>query len=545
MKLAKFAKTGAVVALSAIFLAACGKSSNESTADKQVLNWSESAELPTMDLSKATDTVSFSQLNNSLEGLYRIGKNAKIEPGIATKTTVSNDGLTYTFDLRKNAKWSNGDKVTAKDFVYSWQRTVDPKTGSQYAYLFEGIKNATAVMNGEKQPSELGIKADGDYKLVVTLEKNVPYFRLLMGFPAFFPQNQKAVEEYGSKYGTASKYMVYNGPFVLEGWTGSNLSWKLTKNKNYWDKDKVKLNTINYSVNKSSSTSYNLYQSGKVDATALGAEQAKQLKGQTGYLTRKEATTFYLQFNQTKAEFQNLKIRQAISKAVDRDQYVKQVLAGASTPAKGFVSSGLAERNGKDFADAAYVKSGVDYNKAEAKKLFDEGLKELGRDKLEFQILSDDTDGGKKTTEFLQSALTETFGSDKVKITVSNVPFKTRLARSDAGNFDVVMTAWGADFSDPISFLDLMTSDNAQNDGKWKNEEYDRLIEASKTTDVNDPAKRWDDMVKAEKILMEDQGVAPIYQRAQPWMIKPSVKNIIYNSAGASYNFKETYISGN
>lgn len=214
-------------------------------------------------------------------------------------------------------------------------------------------------------------------------------------------------------------------------------------------------------------------------------------------------------------------------------------------PAKGFVASGLAERDGKDFATVSEVKSAVDYNEKEAKKLFDEGLKELGRDKLEFQILSDDTDGGKKTTEFLQSAMTETFGTDKVKITVSNVPFKTRLARSDSGDFDVVMTAWSADFADPISFLELMTSDNAQNDGKWKNEEYDRLIDASKNADVNDPAKRWDDMVKAEKILMEDQGVAPIYQRSQPWMVKPSVKNIIYNGAGVNYNFKETYISGN
>lgn len=545
MKLAKLAKAGAVVALSAVFLAACGKSSNDSASGKQVLNWSESAELPTMDLSKATDNVSFGQLNNAMEGLYRLGKNSKIEPGVAEKTTVSDDGMTYTFELRKDAKWSNGDKVTAKDFVYSWQRTVDPKTASQYAFLFDGIENAKAITDGEKPVTELGIKAEGDHKLVVKLEKAVPYFKLLMGFPAFFPQNQKVVEKYGDKYGTNSKAMVYNGPFKLEDWTGSNLKWTLAKNDKYWDKKKVKLDAINYTVNKQSQTAYNLYQSGKVDATALGAEQAKQLKGKTGYLERKEPAVFYLQFNQTKAEFQNKKIRQALAKSVDREQYVKQVLAGASVPAKGFVASGLAERDGKDFATVSEVKSAVDYNEKEAKKLFDEGLKELGRDKLEFQILSDDTDGGKKTTEFLQSAMTETFGTDKVKITVSNVPFKTRLARSDAGDFDVVMTAWSADFADPISFLELMTSDNAQNDGKWKNEEYDRLIDASKNADVNDPAKRWDDMVKAEKILMEDQGVAPIYQRSQPWMVKPSVKNIIYNGAGVNYNFKETYISGN
>lgn len=545
MKLAKLAKAGAVVALSAVFLAACGKSSNDSASGKQVLNWSEKSELPTMYLSKATDHVSFDQLNNAMEGLYRLGKNSKVEPGVAKKTTVSDDGMTYTFELRKDAKWSNGDNVTAKDYVYSWQRTVDPKTASQYAFLFDGIENAKAITYGEKPVTELGVKAEGDHKLVVKLEKTVPYFKLLMGFPAFFPQNQKVVEKYGDKYGTNSQAMVYNGPFKLEGWTGSNLKWTLAKNDKYWDKKIVKLDAINYTVNKQDQTAYNLYQSGKIDATALGAEQAKQLKVKTGYLERKEPAVFYLQFNQTKAEFQNKKIRQALAKSVDREQYVKQVLAGASVPAKGFVASGLAERDGKDFATVSEVKSAVDYNEKEAKKLFDEGLKELGRDKLEFQILSDDADAGKKTTEFLQSAMTETFGTDKVKITVSNVPFKTRLARSDSGDFDVVMTAWSADFADPISFLELMTSDNAQNDGKWKNEEYDRLIDASKNADVNDPAQRWDDMVKAEKILMEDQGVAPIYQRSQPWMVKPSVKNIIYNGAGVNYNFKETYISGN
>ncbi|WP_304651928.1 peptide ABC transporter substrate-binding protein [uncultured Ligilactobacillus sp.] len=545
MKLAKLAKAGAVVALSAVFLAACGKSSDDGASGKQVLNWSETAELPSMDLSKSTDAVSFAQINNSMEGLLRIGKNSKTEPGIAKKTEVSDDGLTYTFTLRDNAKWSNGDKVTAKDFVYSWQRTIDPKTGSQYAYLFDGITNANDIIDGKKQPSELGIKADGDYKLVVTLEKQVPYFKLLMGFPIFFPQNQKAVEEFGDKYGTASKYAVYNGPFVLEGWTGSNLSWKLKKNDNYWDKSKVKLDEINYKVNKSTTTAYNLYQSGKVDATVLSSEQARQLKGQTGYLERKEATTAYLQLNQTKEEFKNLKIRQAISKAIDRDQFVKQVLAGSSTPAKGFVSSGLAERDGKDFVDAAYVKSAVDYDEKDAKKLFEEGLKELGKDKIEFSVLSDDTDGAKKSTEFLQSALTDAFGSDKVKVNVSNVPFKTRLARATSGDFDVVISLWNADFADPISFLDLMTSDNSLNAGKWKNEEYDRLIEASKTTDASDPAKRWDDLVQAEKILMNDEGVVPLYQRTQAWMLKPSVKNVIYNSSGVNYNFKEAYISGN
>lgn len=541
MKLKKFAAVGTVLAVSALTLAACGSNkSSSSGSDAQVLNWNESAELPTMDLSQATDTVSFTALNNTMEGLYRIGKNSKIEPGIAKKTEVSDDGLTYTFTLRKDAKWSNGDPVTAKDFVYSWQRTVDPKTGSQYAYLFDGVANVNDIMNGKKPVTDLGIKAEGDYKLVVTLDKEVPYFKLLLGFPTFFPQNEKAVEKYGSKYGTASKYMVYNGPFKLTGWTGTNLSWTLAKNNAYWDKKAVKLSKINYKVNKTASTSYNLYQSGKLDATSLSAEQAKQLKGSKEYVSRPQASTFYFEYNQTKKAFKNKKIRQAISMVINRKQFVDKVLGDGSIPAKGLVPEGLSSYDGTDFATAAYEKTGVEYNVEEAKKLWKEGMAEEGLTSLDITLLSDDTDGAKKSTEFVQSAIESNL--EGANVTAANVPFKTRLDRSQKGDFDVVISAWGADFADPISFLDMFTTNNSYNRGKWSNAEYDALVNASKTTDAIDPAKRWDDLVKAEKILMEDQGVSPIYQSTQAWVIKSKVKGVIYNSSGANYNFKEAYV---
>ncbi|KRL38021.1 peptide ABC transporter substrate-binding protein [Liquorilactobacillus uvarum] len=539
MKLNKFAKLGAVAVLSAVFLAACG-SKSASSSSKQVLNWDENAELPTIDLSKATDRVSFDTLNNTNEGLYRLGKDSKIEPGIATKTTVSNNGMKYTFTLRKNAKWSNGDKVTAKDFVYSWQRTVKPSTGSQYAYLFSGIQNADDITAGKKDASTLGVKAEGNYKLVVTLDKKLPYFKLLMGFPSFYPQSQKAVEKYGSKYGTASKYMVYNGPYELTKWTGTNLSWTLKKNNDYWDKKNVKLSAINYKVNKSNTTAYNLYQSGKLDMTYLNAEQAKQMSNSKELVTRRGSSTFYLEYNQTKKEFQNKKIRQAISLVIDRKQYVNKVLGDGSTVAKGLVASGLSKHNGKDFADEAAVKDATATDTAKAKKLWNEGLKELGVKELSFSILSDDTDAGNKTTPFLQSQIEESLPGAKVSVT--NVPFKTRLDRSEKGNFDVVVSAWGADFADPISFLDLFTSDNSYNNGKWKNAEYDKLIEASKTTDAGNATKRWNDLVQAEKILMQDQGISPIYQQAQATLVKSKVKGVIYNSSGANYNFKDAYI---
>jgi len=549
MNLKTAAKVTAVAGASLLFLAACGsKSSSSSSSSKQVANWTESAELPTMDLSKSTDVVSSDMLNNTNEGLYRIGKNGSITPGIAKATKVSNDGKTYTFTLRKNAKWSNGDKVTAKDFVYGWQRTVDPKTASQYAYLYSGIKNADQIANGKKAVSTLGIKADGDYKLTVTLDKPIAYFKKLMGFVNFFPQNENAVKKYGSKYGTTSADMVYNGPYKMTGWKGTNLTWTLKKNNNYWDKKNVKMSAINYQVVKDPSTGLNLFNSNKVDYTTLSSTQVKNYKTNKDYLVRKTASTFYVEFNRDDSNktlakaFKNKKIRQAMSLAINRKEFVKNTLGDGSTVSKGYVSQDLAKnpKTGKDFTSDAYVASSVEYNQAKAKQLFKEGMKEIGETKLSVKLLSDDTDGAKKTTEYIQGAWEKLPG---MSVTNQNVPFKTRLARSQAGNFDTVISAWNADFTDPISFLSLFTSSNSYNNGKYNSPAYDSAITKAEGSDSNDTSARWSDMVSAEKQLMDDQGVIPIYQQAAATLTRTKFKGIIYNTAGTNYNLKYMHVN--
>jgi len=549
MNLKTAAKVTAVAGASLLFLAACGsKSSSSSSSSKQVANWTESAELPTMDLSKSTDVVSSDMLNNTNEGLYRIGKNGSITPGIAKATKVSNGGKTYTFTLRKNAKWSNGDKVTAKDFVYGWQRTVDPKTASQYAYLYSGIKNADQIANGKKAVSTLGIKADGDYKLTVTLDKPIAYFKKLMGFVNFFPQSESAVKKYGSKYGTTSADMVYNGPYKMTGWKGTNLTWSLKKNNNYWDKKNVKMSAINYQVVKDPSTGLNLFNSNKVDFTTLSSTQVKNYKTNKDYLVRKTASTFYVEFNRDDSNktlakaFKNKKIRQAMSLAINRKEFVKNTLGDGSTVSKGYVSQDLAKnpKTGKDFTSDAYVASSVEYNQAKAKQLFKEGMKEIGETKLSVKLLSDDTDGAKKTTEYIQGAWEKLPG---MSVTNQNVPFKTRLARSQAGNFDTVISAWNADFTDPISFLSLFTSSNSYNNGKYNSPAYDSAITKAEGSDSNDTSARWSDMVSAEKQLMDDQGVIPIYQQAAATLTRTKFKGIIYNTAGTNYNLKYMHVN--
>lgn len=543
MNLKTAAKVTVVAGVSLLFLAACGSKSSSSSSSKATANMTMSAELPTMDLSKSTDVVSSDMLNNTNEGLYRIGKNGSITPGIAKATKVSNGGKTYTFTLRKNAKWSNGDKVTAKDFVYGWQRTVNPKTASQYAYLYSGIKNADQIVNGKKAVSSLGIKADGDYKLVVTLDKPIAYFKKLMGFVNFYPQNESVAKKYGSKYGTTSTAMVYNGPYKMTGWSGTNLSWTLEKNNDYWDKKAVKMDTINYQVVKDASTGLNLFNSNKADDTTLSSTQVKNYKTNKNYIVRKTASTFYVEFNRKDSDktlakaFKNKKIRQALSYAINRNEYVKNTLGDGSTVSKGYVSEDLAKnpKTGKDFTDDAYVSQAVSYNQAKAKQLFKEGMKEIGETKLNIKLLSDDTDGAKKTTEYIQGAWEKLPG---LTVTNQNVPFKTRLQRSQNGNFDTVISAWNADFTDPISFLSLFTSDNSYNNGRYNSSTYDSLIKKAEGADANNTSARWTDMVNAEKQLMNDQGVIPIYQQAEAYLTRTDIKGIIWNTAGTNYNLK-------
>lgn len=534
MKLKKFLAAG-VVSLAAISLAACSNNGS-SSSNKKTISWMDSAEIPTMDISKATDATSLTQLNNVNEGLYRLGEHAKAKPALAKKTTVSKDGKTYTFTLRPS-KWSDGKQLTAKDFVYSWQRTINPKTNSQYAYLFEGIKNADAIQNGKKPVSSLGIKAEGKYKLVVSLDKRIPYFKLLMAFPLFFPQQKAMVDKAGSKYGTASKYVAYNGPFTQSGWTGSNLSWKLKKNPNYWDKKAVKLDTINYSVQKTPSTAYNLYQSKKLDATILDAQETKNLSNQAGFTLRDTASTFYIEFNEAKDKnLRNVNLRKAISLAINRKQMGKAV-GGKNKQAYSFTAANLTQVNGKDYVDA--VKDPYsNYNPKEAKEYWKKAQQELGTKTVNLSLLSDDTDAGQKTTEFLQSQLESNLKG--VKVSVQNVPFKTRFSRANKGDFDMVISAWSADFADPISFLDLMTTNNQQNNGKWSNTQYDQLVAKSKTEANSD--KRFSEMSQAENILMSEQGVSPLYHKTEAWLVNPNIKGIVYNGAGAAYSFKSAYV---
>jgi oligopeptide transport system substrate-binding protein len=552
----KMTKLASVVLASTLLLAACGsggKTTSTDSSDKkqkvsgeQLFKLVVQQEMPSADLSVATNTISFSALNNVYEGLYRLDEKSKPQPAGAVKLAEkSEDGTKYTFKLREEAKWSNGDPVVAADYVYGWQRTADPKIAAEYAFMFELIKNGTDVTTGKKPLDELGIKAISDYELEVTLEQATPYFDYLLAFPSFFPQNKKIVEETGKDYATTSETAVYNGPFTLTDFDGpgTDTEWSYTKNDQYWDKDTVQLEKIEVKVVKEAPTSLNLFQDGQADDVILSGELAQQMADDPELVIEKDARTSYIEFNQRdkNSPYLNANLRKAISYSIDRNAIVDRILGDGSIASTGLVPAGMSysPKDNTDFADEN--KNLLDYDKEQAKKYWAAAKKELGIDSFKFDILGDDTDSTKKIMEYIQGAVQENL--EGVEVTVTNVPFAVRLDRGKNGNFEVLVGGWGADYADPSSFTDLFITGSSYNRGRFSNKKYDALVEASGKKDASDPEKRWEDMVKAEKLLIDEMGVAPIYQKAEAHMRNKKVKGVIAHGAGARYDFKWTYIS--
>ncbi|MBJ7617541.1 peptide ABC transporter substrate-binding protein [Weissella confusa] len=537
----KLLKTSALLS-TALILGSTVAPLTADAAKYKTINWTEGADLGTMDPSKSTAAVDFDALQATGDGLYRNDKSGKPALALAESVEKSEDGLSLTFKLRSGLQWANGDALTAHNFVYGWQRTNDPKTASQYAYLFSGIKNADAIQSGENTDlSSLGVTAVDDTTLEVQLEKPMPQLESVLTMAPFYPQNQKFVEKVGKKYGTAAKYTLASGPYILKDWTGSNNKYSLVKNSKYYDAAVVKTPKVVVQTIKDQNTGYNLYKSGKVDFTNLSPDQVKASKKNKAYKVIPQASTFYMEFNQKKVKaLANEKIRQAISYSIDRKTLSDKILTGTATPATTFTSTKLAvdPNTNEDFAKAAEVKGAIAYDKTKAKKLFKEGMKEAGVKKLTLQMVTDDTDGAKRTAQFLQSQMEML---DGLKIDIKTVPFKQRLALSQEKKFDLVITAWGADYGDPSTFLDLYTKDSSFNNGSWDNAQYNELMQAAKTTDVNDDKKRYDDYKQAEQIIDKEVGVAPLYYRSYATLFRTSVKGVVMNPAGAPYDWKWAY----
>ena len=293
-----------------IALSACSSSSSETgqnetaqtsdgvaLASDQEITLSTNNELATADSTLMQDIQTTTAGNQYFEGLFRLDEQNKAQPAGVNDYEVSNDGLTYTFNLRENAKWSNGDPVTANDYVYAWKKMVDPEYAAPYDYMFASIVNAEEITNGNLDVEELGVEAASDYQFVVNLTVPVSYFPEMLTNPYFFPQNQNFVEEQGDTYGTTSENTVYNGPFELANWQSGSQEWDYIPNEDYWDAENVYLENIHLQVIKETSTAVNLFESGQLDNALLTGEYAKQFQTDERYIIEDVANTTSLEFN--------------------------------------------------------------------------------------------------------------------------------------------------------------------------------------------------------------------------------------------------------
>ncbi|MDQ0215665.1 oligopeptide transport system substrate-binding protein [Oikeobacillus pervagus] len=525
------------------FLAACGgdkeksgKSGGDNTKKDNVLNLTETQDIPSMDSALATDAVSFNTLNNTMEGLYRLDENDKAVEGMAEgEPEVSKDGKTWTFKIR-DAKWSNGDPVTANDFEFAWKKALDPKTKAEYAYIMYDLKNAKAINTGEMKSEELGVKAIDEKTLEVQLENPVPYFKELLVFGTFLPQNEKYVTKQGDKYGLEADTAIYNGPFVLDEWKHED-KFVMKKNPNYWDADAVKLDKIHTKIVKNTQTDVNLFESKDADLIRLSSEFVDKYKKNEGFFTEKEASVFFLRLNQTSNELlKNVDARKAISMAFDKKGITDGILNNGSTPADYFVPAEFVHGpDGKDFRDTAgkYLSTDID----KAKDHWEKAKKALGKDKFTLELLNYDDDSAKKVGEYLKEQLESNL--DGLTVNIKQQPFKQKLDLETKMNYDFSLGGWGPDYLDPMTFLDMYLTNGAHNQQGYSNPEYDKLINDAKTTLLLEPEKRWEALVKAEEILLkEDAAIAPIYQRSRAYLKQPYVKDIYFHKFGADYTFK-------
>ena len=508
--------------------------------NSKTLNEYIPVDLTTQDLSQMTDEYAFEISGNTQEGLLAKNKKGNPKAGLAKSWSHSQDGLTWTFHLRKNLKWSNGDPLTASDFVYAWRRTVKPKTASQYAYIYSGIKNADEINSGKnKDLNSLGIKAPNKNTVVVNLSHPMPQFENLMSFPVFFAQDQKQVSKWGKSTGTSSKKQVYSGPYRFVGWSGNNNEFKMVKNKHYWNKKAVKNDGVNYQVIKDPTATISSYRKANIDRADLRTpEQIKKYSKNKNYHRVKAATTDYLAYNVNKIPaLKNLKIRQALNLATDRKGMAKDISNGLYSPAKGITPTGLAKTaSGDDFAKAASRQTNYQYNINEAKRLFAQGMSEIGQKKLTLTIESDtQSPTAKQTLDTIQ----QTWGKlPGLSVKEHFVPFKQRLQDAQNHNFQVILNAWSADYNEPLTFINMFETGGPNNNGSWSNKTFDNLIKkASASSDALSDTKRTNDEIQAEKILYQQAAINPLDWRGIGQLRNPEVKGFQYFTAGASYYY--------
>jgi len=488
-------------------------------------------------------------IHNAFEGLMREDENSKIVPGTAEKYEVSDDGTVYTFHLRKDAKWSDGKPVVAGDFEYAWKRALNPKVAAEYAYQLFYIKNGAAYYNQEKvggkvaTAEDVGVKVIDDNTLEVTLESPVPYFLSLAAFPTYFPVRKDIIEGNEEKWTLKPDTYISNGPFKMSEWKEKE-SITFVKNENYWDAKNVKLETLEVKLIDDQITYLNAFKSGEIDVieSPPQAEIPTLLDEGTAKIYPYLGTYFYVINVSDKAKdvdpkaaeaLSNPKFRKALSLAIDRQLIVDKVAQGGQAPATSYVPAGILDSIGKEF-QKDYSSKGA--NIEEAKKLLEEAGYPNGEGAPTITFTFNTDQGHQNIAQAVQDMWKTNLG---INVELKNEEWAVFQDTRNNFQYSMARHGWIADYNDPMTFLDMWTTGNGQNNAGYSNKEYDKLIAQAKVE--LDDAKRTELLHKAEDILMDESPIIPLYYYTNVLCIDKNVKGT-YKSPLGQMEFRDAYV---
>ena len=538
------------IILTGLLFVSCGKSAKSSSKTKgplpqtsvsgPILNISLDTEIDSLDQQKAVYSSSFELIADCIDGLMQMAADGSVKNAIAEKETISPDGLVYTFNLRQDAYWSNGDPVTAHDFVYGWQRAADPATQSEYAFMMSDIaqiKNASAILTGQMEPNQLGVRAIDDYTLQVELKVPVSYFDQLLYFCTFYPANQKFIEQCGENYGTSPETYLSNGAFLLTDYKKGAKTISLIKNTAYYDASKVKLGGLHYQV-VGAEEGLSLYNSGKIDLLELENAQVPALKNSSEFLAVDSGFLYYVSTNLHKKELNNQNMRLALSLAIDRED-IEQVLGHGSKPAYQCIPSGFAfNSRGEDFNKGKNeFKSVCDYNPSLASEYYKKACRELGKNTFSFEILCNDHADQIAVAESIKGTVEGVLQGVHIKI--RTVPKSERRKTMARGDYELGITNWGPDYADPMTYLSMWMTGNDNNTGDYSNPKYDAIIASCQDGELcTKLEERWTALKQAESIIMDEAVVFPLYQQCKADMIKSGIKGIEFHPVAINRVYK-------
>ena len=524
--------------------AAGSDASGSAQASASDLNVMLETPVESLDPQQATDGTSFEVIADYTDGLMQMDADGKSVPAIAESYDVSTDGLTYTFHLRKDAKWSNGDPVTAADFVFGWQRAVDPSVASEYAYMLSDIgqvKNAAEIIAGKKDKAELGVKAVDDTTLEVDLVAPVSYFASLMYFPTFYPVNQKFFETCADTYGTSPETTLSDGAFVLDSYEPAATQFHLTKNADYYDAQRVKLAGLNYQVIQDSQQALMSYQTGTLDMTLVNGEQVDQVKDDPAFKAVGAGYLWYVSPNIAKVpELANQNVRMALTMAIDRASIATGVLKDGSTPTFTAVPPQFATGpDGSDFsADQTKFADVCAFDAAKAADYWKKGLQELGKTSISLDMTVDADDAPQKVAQVLKEEWEQELPGLTVNLVIE--PKKQRVQDLQDGNFQLGLTRWGPDYADPMTYLGMWVTGNSNNYGLWSNKNFDDMIAECTTGDLAmDAQGRWTKLFDAEKLVMDNAVIFPIYTQCNAEMVSTKVTGVAFHPVALNRVYKD------